>query len=288
MIFHVLMIELNVSKTATKLHLSQPALSNALNRLRSEFKDDLFVRSSKGMVPTPKALALKQPISKIIEQSFEIYGERTFNPKDFAGRFTVATTDYVEHLLLPKLLPYFAEKAPQMTTLFRPTLGILPKLELEQGQYDLAIAGFFGALPEGFHQELLFEDNYSCLVRSNHPTVPKKLTLKTYLELEHLLVSPQGDLQGVMDRVLAKNGLKRKIVAGVTSFSIPPTIIAESDYVVTLPTRIAKSFAKTYSLQIHSPPVDLPEIKIVQVWHQRTQTSSLHKWLRSKVARLAR
>lgn len=286
-IFHEVMSELNITKAAKKLHMSQPALSNALARLRSEFKDELFVRSGRGMVPTPRAVELFEPISTILKQTNSIYHEQAFNPKTYEGHFTIATNDYFEHLLLPPLLSFLNRNAPQIKTIYRPTLGQLPKKELELGQFDLGIAGYFGELPEGFHQETIIIDSYSCLTRKNHPRVQGKLTLKTYLELDHLLVSPQGDLKGAVDSVLKKKGYERKIIAGVTSFGVPASIIAQSDYIVTLPTKIAGSYSKIYNLNLFTPPIEVSSIRVKLVWHQRTHYSPQHQWFREVIKKIA-
>lgn len=286
-IFYEVMSELNITKAAKKLHMSQPALSNALARLRNEFNDELFVRSGRGMVPTPKAVELYEPISQILQQTHSIYHEKAFNAKTYNGHFTIATNDYFEYLLLPPLLSFLSRNSPQIKTIYRPTLGELPKRNLEQGLFDLGIAGYFGELPEGFHQETIITDSYSCLTRKNHPRVKGKLTLKTYLELEHLLVSPQGDLKGTADSVLKEKGYERKIIAGVTSFGVPASIIAQSDYVVTLPAKIAASYSKIYNLNLFTPPIEIPPIRVKLVWHQRTHYSPQHQWFREVIKRIS-
>lgn len=285
-VFYEVMSELSITKAAKKLHLSQPALSNALARLRSEFQDELFVRSSRGVTPTPRALELKDPIARWLLKTNLIYSQKAFDPQNFQGSFTIATNDYFEHLALPDLLPYLSQSAPQIKTIYRPTLGQLPKQELEQGMMDLAIAGYFGDLPEGFYQQDLITDTYACLVRKNHPKVQTKLTLKTYLDLEHILVSPQGDMKGVVDTTLDKKGHKRKIMAGVSSFGVPASIVAQSDYIVTLPARIASVYAKLYNLYLLKPPIEIPSIRVKQVWHQRTHLSPQHQWFREALKRI--
>lgn len=286
-IFQEVMNELNITRAAKKLHLSQPALSNALARLRNEFKDELFVRSGRGMVPTPRAVELSEAITHILQQTKSLYQEKSFEPHSFQGVFTIATNDYFEYLLLPLLLSHLNRHAPQIKTIYRPTLGSLPKKELEQGLFDVGIAGYFGDLPEGFRQEVIMVDTYACLVRKNHPRVQSKLTLKTYLELEHLLVSPQGDLNGVIDVALKSKGYKRKIVAGVTSFGVPASIVAHSDYIVTIPAKIAVLYSKIYDLKILSPPIEVPKIDVKLVWHQRTHLSPQHQWFRETLKKIA-
>lgn len=280
-IFHEVMNELSITKAAKKLHLSQPALSNALSRLRNEFNDELFVRAGRGMVPTPRAMELNEPIIYWIQKTNSIYADKKFDPINFQGLFTIATNDYFEHLVLPNLLSALSLQAPLLKTVFRPTFGYLPKAELEEGVFDIGVAGYFGELPEGFHQEIIIEDTYACLINKKHPKIQNKLTLKNYLELEHLLISPQGDMKGAIDHVLEKMGHRRKLIAGVTSFGVPAAIVSKSNYIVTLPRKIAESYAKLYDLKLLPPPVETPPIQVKQVWHQRTHLSPQHQWFRS-------
>ena len=284
-VFDALMRELSVSRAAILLKMTQPAVSNALTRLRRDFDDDLFVRNGRGMSATPKAQAIQEEVAAILESSRTLYDAEDFDPGTVSARFTIATTDYFESVLLPKLLPLLGQNAPGITTIVRPTRGGLPKGELESGQLDLAIAGFYGDLPEGFYQRTLFEETYSCLVRKGHPMVGSELTLEKFVKLEHILVSPQGDLRGAVDLALEAKGLSRKVVAGVANFHTPPAIIADSDYIVTIPTRLAVQFASLYSLNCFQPPIAVKKIKLVQVWHARTHRSPHHKWLRGAVER---
>jgi DNA-binding transcriptional LysR family regulator len=285
-VFQMLMQERNVSKAAQLLHLSQPALSNALARLRIELNDNLFVRAGRGMAPTPKALELNLQVTELLQRAQELYGNGDFQPKLIASRFTIAATDYLENLLLPRLLPFLEVEAPNLQLIFRPTLGSLPKTELENGTYDLAIAGFLSDPPENYYKQKVYSDTYSSLVRKNHPKVNESLSLKVFLELEHILVSPQGDLFGTIDKALTEKKLRRKVIAGVSSFSVSPSIIAETDYIVSLPTQLAAHYAKIFDLNLLVPPIKVAPIQIYQVWQQRTHSSAAHRWLRENIYRI--
>lgn len=288
-VFDALMLERSVSKAASRLSLSQPALSHALGRLRRDFGDDLFVRGSKGMTPTPRALALKDDVASVLDQARQLYdGADKFTLRDATTRFTIATTDYFEAILLPRLLPHLGANAPLMTTVFRPTPGDLPKAELETGAIDIAIAGFYGELPEGFFKRALVKETYACVVRKGHPKVVKELSLETFVSLEHLLVSPHGDLVGAVDAALAKKKMKRHIVAGVGNFHSPAAIVAETDYIVTVPKRLAELYAKTYPVKWFEPPLPVSGFTIVSVWHARTHRSAPHVWMRETIEALVR
>lgn len=282
-VFAALMAERNVSKAAKRLALSQPAMSHALARLRRDFGDDLFVRTGRGIAPTPKALAMANDVDRAIEAITNVYAESGFDPAAATGKFVVATTDYLELVLLPKLLAQLSREARHLTPVVRSTLGALPKTELEAGTIDLAIAGFYGDLPEGFYAQTLFDETYTCIIRKDHPRARGKLSLETFLDLDHVLVSPQGDLDGIVDKELAKKKLKRRIIAGVSNFQTPATIIAGSDCIATLPTRIAEQLAQFYPLRCFAPPLPIPSFRVKQVWHARTHRDPRHAWVRRAI-----
>lgn len=283
LVFEALYLDRNVTKAAKRLGLSQPALSHALGRLRDDFDDELFVRSRKGVTPTPKASQQIAGVARILQQTRALYSDSEFALENVIGRFTIATTDYEEHLLMPEFLPALAKAAPGIQVVVRPTVGLLPKVELEVGTIDLAIAGFFGELPEGFYQTTLFKDSYLCLVRKNHPQVGKSLSLTTYAALEHVLASPQGDLLGAVDQALTKKGLKRKVVAGLGNFHTPAAVVANSDLIATIPRRLAESYAQLYDLRTFPVPLSLEGFTVKAVWHARTHQSPTHLWLRQKI-----
>lgn len=288
MVFEALLAERNVTRAARRLALSQPALSHALARLRRDFRDDLFVRAGKGVTPTPRALAVAGEVAHAVASLQQLYGDgaAAFSPQAARGTITIATTDFFEQLLLPRLLPYLAQNAPEVTAIFRQTGGELPKAALENGTLDLAVAGFYGELPEGFHQRVFCDETYSCVVRREHPVVKGQLSLETFLKLGHLLVSPQGDLAGVVDRELAKRGLARRIVAGVSGFHTPAAVIAGSDLIVTIPTRLAQQLAMVYPLRCLPPPLPLPGFRLTGVWHERTHRDGQQLWVRGTIAKV--
>ncbi len=288
-LFHVLNEEKSVSKAALRLGLSQPAVSNALSRLRGILGDPLFVRGSKGLQRTPRALELEKPIDDFIHSIENILLEpKVFDARSSRATFRLATTDYFEQVFLPKLLKYMEREAPQMTLVSRPTLGKLPKDELESGSYDLAIAGFYGDLPEGYFQQIIFQDDFVCVAGKKHPVHKSKLTLEAYSKYQHLMISPQGDLQGRVDELLKKKNLRRQIRAGVSSFTSTGWALCDTDLLLTCPRKLAQRFTEYLPLAIQEPPFDLPALKIYQVWHQRTHVSPSHQWLRQAMARISK
>lgn len=283
-IFSALWLDRNVSVASRKLGMSQPALSHALARLRVEMRDDVFVRSGRGMCPTPRAEAWAPKVLAALSQ-LEIALSETeeFSPANAKGRITIVGTDLIEFLLFPKLLSKLMLESKKLILVSRPTDGSFPKLDMERGAIDFAIAGFFADIPEGFYTKQVGVERYASIVRSGHPLVDGKLDLQTYQKLSHVLTSPHGDLAGVVDEVLATKKLKRHVVAGVTTFQVMGKLVAETDCCATLPRSVALEQARLYGLNLFDPPVELPPIKLNLIWHQRIHTSPLHLWMRQVI-----
>ncbi len=279
-LFDVLMTERSVSAAAKRMHLSQSAVSHALARLRLAFGDDLFVRTARGVTPTPEAFSLAPKVAEALAKAEAVFTTpEHFDPAKAEGRLIMASTELFEHLALPRLIPRLAVEAPKLTLLSTSGLSQLPKDALMRGDVDVAVAGFFEDLPEGFCQEPVFDDHFVCVLRRGHRFVREPLTLDAYLTLDHLLVSPQGDLYGTVDRALAKMNLRRRLVAGVSNFLTPGLVVAESDMVVTIPSRIAALY-QAYDVVVVPLPLAVPGISVIQVWHERTTGSPLHVWFR--------
>ena len=222
-VFGALCIEKNTTKAAVRLGLSQPAVSHALSRLRSQFNDPLFVRASKGLVATKRALELEKPILTMLTQLDEVLaGPVKFTPAKAKNVFRIATTDFIEQVVLPLILSHLEKVAPDITIISRPTMGSFPKSELENSDFDLAIAGFYGELPHGFMKQKLFDDDFVCVSKSDHPRIKtNSLTLKQYAAEKHILISMQGDLKAKSKAILEKKGFEQDIRCGVASFFIP-------------------------------------------------------------------
>ncbi len=283
-IFQMLWLTRNVSKAAEKLGLSQPALSNALNRLRIDFSDPLFVRASKGMIPTPMAEKIYQRVEEILRQLNDLYeSEDKFIPMKSERIITIRATDYVQELVIPKLLKALELEAPGIKLIAKSVEGKLPKIDMEEGTCDLALAGYFRELPEGFYQQALIKNGFKCVVRRKHPIISKKLSLKNYLELKHILINQSGDLFGIVDQELAKLKKKRRVVSGLSSFMAPGHVIQNTDYILTAPEKLCDHYREVYGLEILNPPLLLPPIEVVQVWHQRVHQDAAIKWFRSKL-----
>jgi DNA-binding transcriptional LysR family regulator len=276
----------HVTRAARLLGVSQPAISQALRRMREAFGDPIFVRTPRGMVLTPLAETLAEPIREALGRIERDVLERgPFRARDLSRTFRIRSTDFLESLLVPALLGILATDAPGARLSLLPVGITLPKEELETGACDLAIAGFFGDLPDGFFQQLLFTDGFSCAVRSDHPRIrgARKPTVDGFCRERHVLVAPGGELGGAVDRALARLRRKRTVVAGASAFMSGVWLTARSECVITAPSRLLKLLAEPLGLVTFGPPVDLPEIKVVQVWHGRSHNDPAHRWFRELV-----
>jgi DNA-binding transcriptional LysR family regulator len=285
MVFAALCEEKSTTKAALRLGLSQPAISHALVRLRDQLNDPLFVRASKGLVPTNRALELEKPILALLSQLDGLLGSsKEFIPEKAKNIFRMATTDYFELVVLPQLLQKLEKEAPHITIISRPTSGVLPKNELEKGDYDIAIAGFYGKLPEGFMKQKVFDDDFICISKKNHPRIKKKaLSIDQYANEKHILISLHGDMKAKTKDILAKKGLDQMFSSGVASFLSPGWIVASTELMLTCPRKLAEAYEKHLPIMLHELPFEIPSISVVQVWHERSHKDPAHSWLRQMI-----
>lgn len=272
----------NASLAGTKLGLSQPAVSHALQRLRDSFQDPLFIRSARGLTPTERAHELGPYIQKIFRELEDKFDRKVFNPESDAGTFRIKGTDYFEQTVLPMFVSEMQTAAPFSELISRSNQGILPKEELERGEIDLAVAGYFGDLPNGFYQQLLFQDELVGVARDKHPYF-KKPGMNEYLKWPHMVISGEGKLEGPADRVLKKEKKERKVVLSVAGFMPAGWIVQDSDIMIALPRRLALQLSAVLPVKIFPLPFKLDPIRVVQVWHEVVHQDERHKWFRKKL-----
>lgn len=284
--FDALFEELSVTRAARRAGVTQPAMSNTLSQLRALFGDALFTRHRTGLTPTARAKELAEPIRKGLGLLQGALTGHRFDPATSQRRFVIATSDYVELVLLPALLRRLQKQAPQVRLQLRPWGLHEAPAELARGEVDLML-GFYDKLPAHHYEQSLFDDEYVCVVRRHHPTVKNKLTLSQYLELSHVLVSALPDGQGSVDRALAALGKKRNVGARVSHFLTVPVLISQTDFVAALDRRVAVAFARPLGLKLFPPPLKLPKGTIGQVWHEQQNTDAGQRWLRALIADVA-
>jgi len=280
--FDALLEARNVTRAASKMGVTQSAMSSSLAQLRVLFDDPLFRRTPRGIEPTPRALELGDPIRRGLGLFDRALTPRRFDPRTESRVFVLATSDYVEFVLLPPLLKRLAREAPGVRLEVRPWgLHQVPKT-LQTGEVDLMI-GFYNELPAHHAETLLFDEHYLCIARKGHPGLGRKPTLKSWLAQKHVLVSQQGNSPGTVDRALATRDLKRTIGARVSHFLLVPTLVAQTDLVAAVNARVATAFAESLSLRVFPPPLPLPKGRIGQVWHEQLEHDPAQRWFRQLI-----
>ena len=281
--FDALLEERNVTRAARKMGVTQSAMSNSLAQLRGLFDDPLFRRTPRGIEPTPRALELGEPIRRGLGLFDRALTPRSFDPRNESRVFVLATSDYVEFVLLPPLLKRLAREAPNVRLEVRPWgLHQVPKT-LQSGEVDLMI-GFYNEVPAHHSETLLFDEHYVCIARKGHPGLGRKPTLKSWLAQKHVLVSQQAGSPGTVDRALAARDLKRTIGARVSHFLLVPTLVARTDLVAAVNARVATVFAESLGLRVFPPPLPLPKGRIGQVWHEQLEHDPAQRWFRKLIA----
>jgi len=284
-VLEALIIERNVTRAAKRVGLSQPAVSHTLAKLRDLLGDPLLVRTRQGMIPTARALDLQEPIHRVREiLQTSIFGKVEFDPKTAKSEFKVACTDYAEWIVLPGLATLFSKEAPHIRLQMEPLEDVVPLRQLESGEIDLAI-GYFADAPQSLYQQELFKESFVSVMSDKSSY--KKVTMKEFIKMKHMIVAPWGGFSGLLDSVLQRHGASRTVFISTTRFLVAPQVLSQSDYVVTLPRRVAASFSKLFSLRVLELPVELPELSFRQLWHGRTHQEGSHRWLRSQIAQLA-
>ncbi len=277
-VLDALLRERNVSRAAERLALSQPAVSNALSRLRELLGDPLLVRVGRAMQPTPRALDLETPIRaalKQIEQSLVI-GEG-FDPARSRQRFNIALTDYVELLCMPRLLQQLAEEAPGVKVAVRHLSPSLPAAALDQGELDLLL-GRFERIPSRFSSRRWMSETVRLVARRDHPQLQEAPDLAGFLRLRHLWVYG-GQTKGMVDQWLAEQGLARDIVYTTPNYLQAAHIVAGTDLTVVLPTRLAHHFARLLPLQVHPLPFALGPFHMDLVSVAQREGDEALQWL---------
>ncbi|MFO1417461.1 MAG: LysR family transcriptional regulator [Methylotetracoccus sp.] len=283
--FDVLMRELNVSRAAEKMFVTQSTMSHILQRLRQQLDDPILVRTTTGMRPSERALALVDPVRAILRDVEQVIRPPAeFDPKSSRHRFVIHATDYIEVLLLPPLMARLGASAPRIDIHIKRTEAAFPTSDLENGEMDMVL-GFEAVLkpPAQFRSEKLFDDRMVCVVRADHPAVGDSLTLDDYLALSHVLISRTGVATGLIDDWLAEHGRERRIALVVSHFVSAPLILAGTDMALSFPRRIAEPFARLAKLKTVPVPIELPPYNLIMIWHPLNDKEPAHAWLRRQI-----
>lgn len=290
-VFDALITERSVTQAASRLHVTQSAMSQALAKLRAALGDPLFVRTGKTMAPTAKALAMARPLQQALEiMRTTLHASMAFDPTASGRAFRIATTDYTLLELLPKLAKRIEQRAPGVEI-------VVSSVNLDRGfelirddRVDLLIAYFVVTkVPPNFRKRQLFRDSYVVLARSGHPRLRGGLSLSAYAQAGHIVVAPRDTwLPWPLDAALAKSRLKRDIRIRVPHYLLVPYVVADTDLIATVPARVAAYVKGKLPVEVFDVPLAVPDFKIEMTWDERHHHDPAHKWLRTMLYEIGR
>ncbi|MGH1471225.1 MAG: LysR family transcriptional regulator [Cellvibrionaceae bacterium] len=294
----VLLRERNVTKAASQLGISQPAMSNGLRRLRQLFDDPLLVRTSEGMTPTERASQLAPMVREVLVNIEKAVQPQTaFDPSSSDRVFRIMASDYTESTLLPSLLRQLREQAPKVC-LDILTPSDVSFLDVEQGRVDMVI-NRFDTMPQSFHQTTVWEDKYACLMSVDNP-IRENFNLESYLGAQHVWVSKTGMGVGVginpkdsqrlgwVDEFLRKQGKKREISVFTRHYQAAMLLAEQKDLVVTLPKKAADLQKNNPRLVALPTPFEVPTFELKMAWSPLLQHNPAHQWIRRLVTSIGK
>lgn len=272
----------SVTRAAEKLFISQPAMSHALNRLRSFFDDPILVRTPQGMQPTQRALYLQQGVHQMLCQlENHLNQPEKFDPLTSQRHFTLSTTDYVECVLVPPLVKRLEEEAPGVHLDIRILREDIPEAALADGEIDFLL-GFdeYMTIPHYLCRETWLDEPQAGLLRQDHPLRADALTLADLIALPHVFHSPQGTRGTPLDDYLAAKGLQRNISVESQSYMSAAAIVSHTDHLFILPLRVAAMISGYWPLRLVALPPELPGYHLNCVWHPVQDQDPALLWLR--------
>jgi DNA-binding transcriptional LysR family regulator len=284
-VLDALLRHLSVTLAARELDMSQSALSAALGRLRILLGDQLFVRTGRGLLPTPRAQALAEPVAELLRQVREhVLPGGTFEPRNAQRNFSVLLSDVGAYVLLPRLVRAVRQRAPGVTLTLQPLTGAAIAQDLTAGKIDLAI-GAYPDLPQTLYRRRLFERHFVCLVRRDHPAAGhRRLSLGAFAGLPQLVVRMTSGIQDRIEAALNREGLQRQHVLELPSYLMVPPLLEAGDFLAVVPGQLADAFARDGRCTALPLPLDVPPSVIHMHWHRRFQQDAANRWLRAVAA----
>ncbi|VVE39735.1 LysR family transcriptional regulator [Pandoraea iniqua] len=276
-----------VSRVAEAMGVTQPAVSNALARLRKLFNDELFIRTSRGMLPTPMATELAEPVAAALDALHGVFNRQVaFDPATSQKAFQIAMTDIGEVHFLPRLMHALGEQAPGITVSTVRNTAINLQEEMAAGQVDLAV-GHLPDLTSGFFQRRLFRQKYVCMFRPGHPLdrpdgdKAAALSREDFERAEQVVVVAAGTGHGQVDEFMARAHVHRNIRLRVPHFVALADILHATDLVATVTEKFAQRSAQHFGLRYVEHPIDVPDIQINLFWHARFHQEPASQWMRT-------
>lgn len=283
--FDALYDERSVTRAAARLSLTQPTVSGMLHRLRHIFSDPLFVRSSHGIVATPRAEAIAGPIKELLQKVQSLVSASAFAPAQAEGTIKLIASDYIQHALVAPLISALRRRAPKLKVLVAPRQDLGVTELMARGQIDLYISSREVADPD-LPSLLLYRDRFICVARKRHPLKGRRISLRQLCKFDHLLVHPTGrSLWGPADERLAAIGCKRRVAVALPSFHMLFELLATDDFLAFVPERVLRG--RQFDFKTFDTALDMPPIEVIASWHQRVSEDARHLWLRQTLAAVA-
>jgi DNA-binding transcriptional LysR family regulator len=281
-----LLAERNVTRAAARLHLSQPAVSAQLNRLRDLFNDPLLLPAHRGMTPTAKALELLPPLRDALDQvRSAVTSHLQFDPATADLTVSIAASDYMQTALVQPLVLRLLQRAPGVRIAVRHMDPHQIDGQLARGDVDIGLL-MPSEAPPSARLRHLFHERYVLIGRRGHPELQGPLTPRRFARLEQVIVSPAGGaFRSPVDQVLAAHGLQRRVVLSAASFLFVPDLVARSHLVALVPERLVKGRAA--GLQVMECPLPIEGFEISMIWHERNHGHVAQRWLREEILALA-
>ncbi|WP_336083795.1 LysR family transcriptional regulator [Thalassospira sp. CH_XMU1448-2] len=280
-----LLAERNVTHAAKRLNLSQPAISTRLTRLRDLLGDPLLLPAQRGMIPTERALELQEPLHQALEGVRRVVAENSpFDPSTITATIAIAASDYVQYAILMPLLDVLRRDAPGIKVAWRTINTSMLDTQMARGDVSLALSTPETA-PETLRMRKIYHEEYVAIARCDHPVISKPLDLDSFCALDHVVVSPEGGgFKGPADDALAALGRKRNVALSAPGFLVVPEIVARSDMIALVPRRVARG--RTGQIRVFDPPLPVTGFDMALIWHDRTTTHPLHRWIRDQITAL--
>ncbi|MBU3056177.1 LysR family transcriptional regulator [Pseudomonas indica] len=279
-VFDAIYTEANLTRAGQIVGITQPAVSNALARLRETFNDPLFVRTAQGMVPTPMAQNIIGPVRNALQLlRVSVQESRTFNPQQANKTYRISMTDLTEAVVLPPLFQRLRRLAPTVQIESFLAKRRETTKELAAGRLDFAVDAPLNTDPQVRHVKLL-EDRYVCALRKGHPMAKDKLSLDEYLALTHIHISSRRSGLGFVDLALGKMGIQRRIALRSQHYLMASLVMQQTDMAMTVPERFARRHGLHY---VDLPVKDVPALETHLYWHESTDQDPANRWMREQI-----